>query len=122
MSIVYTTPEFRSLSLTELRLLEWLLAHGTVEAANYAAQISRASVVSRCTCGCPTLDLALDGKGSPTAGCSMIPAEAGGRSPEGVPVNVVLHACEGGLSELEVIALDGTKGFGMPAPDMLVAV
>ena len=104
MSTDYTTPEFHHLSLAELRLLEWLFADATVEAANYAAQLARVSLVSRCTCGCPTLDLALDGKGSPTVGCSMILAEASGRSPEGIAVNVMLYARAGKLSELEVVA------------------
>lgn len=112
-------PEFRALTPAEFALLEWLLAHGTPEAANYAAQLARVSVVARCTCGCPTLDLALDGKDSRTVGISMILAEASGHSPEGVAVQVMLHAREGELSELEVISVDETKIFSLPVPEML---
>jgi hypothetical protein len=119
MSADFTFPEFRALTLEEFGLLEWLLAHGAAEAANYAAQLSRVSVVARCTCGCPTLDLALDGKKSRTAGVSKILAEAEGRSPEGTPVYVMLHAREEELSELEVISADGTKTFSLPTPEML---
>lgn len=119
MSDDFTFPERRALTFEELRLLEWLLAHGEPEGANFVAQLSRARVVARCTCGCPTLDLALDGKESPTVGFSMILAEAEGRSPEGVPVHVMLHAREGELSELEAGSLNDTKIFTMPVPEML---
>ncbi|HEY9401490.1 MAG TPA: hypothetical protein VIQ24_02265 [Pyrinomonadaceae bacterium] len=122
MSDDFTSPELRALTLEERRLLQWLLAHGTAEAANYAAQLPRVRVVSRCTCGCPTLDLALDGKEYRTSDFSMILAEAEGHSPEGVPVNVMLHAYEGELSELEVISINGTKIFSMPVPEMLSMV
>ena len=112
-------PEFRALTLEEFKLLEWLLARGAAEAANYAAQLSRVRVVGRCTCGCPTLDLALDGKQCPTVGISMVLAQAEGHSPEGVPVYVLLHAREGELSELEIISVNETKVFRMPVPEML---
>ncbi|HYG09033.1 MAG TPA: hypothetical protein VD835_03560 [Pyrinomonadaceae bacterium] len=119
MSNDFTFQEFRALTLEEFRLLEWLLAHGTAEAANYVAQLPRASVVARCTCGCPTLDLALDGKKSRTVGVSKILAKAEGRSPEGTPVYVMLHAREEELSELEVVSVDETKIFSLPTPEML---
>ena len=122
MSDDFTIAESRALTPEEFRLLEWLLAHGTVEAANYAAQLSRARVAARCACGCPTLDLALDGKERRTVGVSNILADASGRSPEGVAVQVILHARDGELSELEVLSVDGTKIFSMPAPETLSAV
>jgi hypothetical protein len=115
----FTFPEFRALTLEEFRLLEWLLAHATALNANYVAQLSRVRVVARCTCGCPTLDLALDDKKFRAVGGSEILADASGHSPEGVPVNVLLHARQGELSELEVISCDGTKTFSMPIPEML---
>lgn len=118
----FTAAEFRPLTPEELRLLRWLLGHGTAEAANYAGQLSRVSVVARCTCGCPTLDLALDGKEHRTTGVSTILAEAGGHSPEGTPVQVLLHARGGELSELEVISVDEKRTFGLPAPEMLSVV
>lgn len=122
MSKDFTITEVRPLSAEEFRLLDWLLAHGSAEAANYAAQLSHARVVSRCACGCPTLDLALDGKTRPTVGVSLILAEAAGHSPEGVPVNLILHARVGELSELEVVAVDQTRRFSLPVPERLSIV
>jgi hypothetical protein len=61
-------------------------------------------------------------KTSRTVGLSTILADAYGHSPEGVPVNVILHAREGELSELEVISMDDTDVFGMPRPETLEIV
>src|SRR3989442_4802048 len=58
----YRAPEERPLTMEERTLLEWLIAHGVPNASRYSSQIPRAKVVSRCTCGCPTIDLAVDGK------------------------------------------------------------
>ena len=118
----FTTPEFRDLTFEERRLLEWLIANGNADASAYVSQLAQVKVVARCTCGCPTLDLALGRKKSRTVGVSTILADAVGRSPENVPVNVILHAREGEISELEVISCDETKVFGMPTPEMLEIV
>jgi hypothetical protein len=118
----FTKPEYRDLSFEERRLLEWLTANGNPEASAYASQLPQVKVVARCTCGCPTLDLALGEKRFRTVGASTILADAFGHSPEGVPVNVILHAREGEISELEVISCDETEVFGMPMPEMLKVV
>ena len=122
MTTDFTHPEHRDLTVEERRLLEWLIANGNADASAYASQLSQVKVVARCTCGCPTLDLALGEKKFRTTGASTILADAVGHSPEGVPVNVILHAREGEISELEVISCEGTKVFGMPTPEMLKVV
>ena len=118
----FIVAEYRDLTSEERRLLEWLIANGTPAASAYASQLSEVRVVARCTCGCPTLDLALGEKKTRTVGASTILAEASGRSREGVPVSVILHAREGEISELEVISLDETQVFDLPAPEMLEVV
>jgi hypothetical protein len=117
----YRAPENRSLTTDERILLEWLIANGSPSAAKYAPQIPRVSVVSRCTCGCPTIDLAVDGKH--VDGGSELVADFVGKSPEGIQVGVILHCRGGQISELEVYAIDEAKGaFGLPCPDALVAL
>ena len=118
----FTTPDYRDLTFEERRLLEWLIANGNVGASAFASQLQQVKVVARCTCGCPTLDLALGEKKSRTVVGSTILADAVGHSPENVPVNVILHAREGEISELEVISCDATKVFGLPTPEMLKIV
>jgi hypothetical protein len=107
-------PEYRDLTPDERTLLEWLLANGHTGAMTYASQLSQIKVVSRCGCGCPTIDLAVGEKKSGTTGVSTILADARGYSPEGIEVEVILHAREGDLSELEVYSLDGTSEFTLP--------
>ena len=118
----FTVPEYRDLTSEEKLLLGWLINNGTPAASAYASQLPEVRVVARCTCGCPTLDLALGEKKTRTVGPSTILADVAGRSPEGVPVSVVLHAREGEISELEVISLDETQLFGLPTPEMLEVV
>ena len=65
-------------------------------------------VVSRCGCGCPTIDLSVDGSTTPSHGPSEIVADFYGNSPEGVPICVLVHVRDGKLSELEVYSADGS--------------
>jgi hypothetical protein len=117
----YRAPENRPLTTDERVLLEWLIANGSPNAVKYASQIPRVSVVSRCTCGCPTIDLAVDGKH--VDGASELVADFFGKSPEGIQVGVILHCRGSQISELEVYAIDEVKGaFGLPRPDALVIV
>ena len=117
----YRAAEHRPLTTEERELREWLIAHGTSDAANYAPQLARTTVVSRCTCGCPSVDLAVDGKH--TVGRSEIIGDAEGCSPEGLRVGVILHCREGRLSELEVYPIDEAKGpFFLPKPEALTSI
>ena len=69
----------------------------------------------RCTCGCPSLDLAVAGNTKHTTGPSEILAAFDGTTDEGVPVGVILHAREGQTSKLEVYAITDFEGtFGLP--------
>jgi hypothetical protein len=113
----------RSLSQDERILLEWLLAHSSSDVLpsdipKYKSQIASLHVVAKCGCGCPTVDFTLHS--GQKRGASDIVAEAGGKSPEGVSVGVILHAREGEISELEVYSTQGSDvSFSLPIPDSL---
>lgn len=114
----HTPIERRSLSETERILLEWLLERGGPSAAKYKAQLTHLHVVSRCACGCPTVDFALHS--GPKVGASELVSEADGTTPEGVAVGIILHAREGELSELEVYSKSGLDvSFTLPRPELL---
>jgi hypothetical protein len=111
----------RPLSAEEYALCNWLIAHGSPTAGKYAPQLERATVASRCTCGCPSVDLAVGGKH--TVGGSEIIGDAEGLSPEGLRVGVILHCREGQLSELEVYPIDPpSKPFRLPKPEALTSL
>ena len=108
----------RSLSQEEASLLEWLLTHGRSDASQYRPQIPKLRVVSRCGCGCPTIDFAIGTVRK--NGLSQIIADAEGTSPEGVHIGVIVHVREGEISELEVYSTTGEKNVRLPKPESLV--
>jgi hypothetical protein len=120
MMIGHTPVERRPLSEAERNLVEWLLAHGGPGAAKYKSQVIHLHVVSMCGCGCPTVDFAL--QSGRKVGASEIVSEAGGTTPEGVSVGIILHAREGELSELEVYSTSGLDvSFTLPRSEVLEA-
>ena len=115
MKSVPPLPDIRPLTPEECGLLGWLLNHGTPEAAQYLEQLPLVSVVSRCACGCPTIDLAVSGRAAPLSSPTTILADAQGVSPEGVRVGVIVHGRQGLISELEIYSLAGHEAkFSLP--------
>jgi hypothetical protein len=114
---VHRIVEERELTAKELALLERLIQHGTKESHNYADQLPHLTVVARCDCGCPTIDLAVRGKTAALGSPSRIVSEASGISPERLRFGIILHAREGRLSELEAYATDANGAFTFPELD-----
>jgi len=116
----FIRPERRLLTQEERKLLEWLLANGSREAKPYISQIAKVNVVGRCTCGCPTIDLALGNREQRKTALSIILADFTGKTPEGIEVGVIVHAREGEISELEVYAIPDWKApFNLPSIESL---
>ncbi len=116
----YFRPESRLLTEKERKLLEWLSANGRPNAKPYLSQIANVKVVGKCTCGCPTIDLALGDREQPNTGPSVILADFVGRTPEGTEVGVIVHAREREISELEIYAIPGCDGrFSLPSVESL---
>jgi hypothetical protein len=113
-------PERRPLSKEERALLEWLINNGIPDAQKYASQLKDVIVFGGCTCGCPTIDLAVGQSENRKTGASHLLADFQGRTPEGIEVVVILHAREGKLSELEVYAIPNMKEpFNLPTIESL---
>lgn len=96
------------------------MRRGTPQSGAYASQLPLVTVASRCSCGCPTLDLAVAGRSASLGSPSTILAGAAGVSPEGVRFEILLHGREGMVSELEVYASDGEDGpFTLPVVECI---
>lgn len=54
------TREDRPLSEKETELVRWLLEQGRQGSDSFLPQVGRLSVVSRCGCGCASVDFSLD--------------------------------------------------------------
>jgi len=116
----YREPLVRPLTKYERDLIRWLIEHSFLkDATRFLPQIDRLTVVSKCNCGCPTIDLALDGKPAVLKGQSIISdwdAEV-----NGMPVYVQLWISNDQISSLEVGSLPGTdKPFGLPAIESII--
>ena len=102
-------PEERPLSDHELRLVRWMLEHGKPEATDFFDQLRRARVVSRCPCGCASIDFSIDGCPKPEGGMHTLADFVFGNDEYGAFV----FEQNGVLSGLEVY------GFGADAPKTL---
>jgi hypothetical protein len=55
------SPEDRPLSAKETVFVVWMLEHGDARAAGALPQVERARVISRCGCGCASVEFSVDG-------------------------------------------------------------
>jgi hypothetical protein len=116
----FIQPECRPSTEEEVKRLEWLLTNSTSDAKQYVSRIADLNVVAKCTCGCPTVYLALGGLKQRKTGPSTILADFVEKTPEDVEVGVIVHAREGEISELEVYAIPDWKGpFSLPNVESL---
>jgi hypothetical protein len=58
-------PDRRRLTERERELARWMLEHGSPAAADFLAQLDRAEVVSRYSCGCASIDFEVAGLPKP---------------------------------------------------------
>lgn len=106
-------PENRSITAKERSLVEWLLRHGNTGAEQFLKQVDSLRVVSKCSCGCPTVYFAPEGaQVAQTAERILADFLA---KVDGQDAGIILFQREGRLSSLEVYSLAGTdKPFGLP--------
>lgn len=111
-------PENRPATAKERSLVEWLLRHGKPGAEQFLKQSESLVVVSKCSCGCPTVCFAQEGE-AVAQGAEHILADYLAMV-NGEDVGVILFQREGRLSSLEVYSQAGTdKPFGLPDVDTI---
>lgn len=95
-----------------------MLEHGGSEASAFLDHLDRARVVSRCSCGCASIDLEVNGlQPAPDAGMRVLADfwfEDGDETS-----GVFIYAYGGVLSGLEVTGLSGDVPKVLPTPEML---
>src|ERR1017187_4400943 len=107
------SPLDRPATQHEREIIRFLLEHGDPQYLPLASQIDSLRVVSKCTCGCPTVDFALEGN-PPLRKDSHLISDFGA-TVDDQPVGLLLFACNGSLSMLEVYSYAGSdKPFGLP--------
>ena len=110
-------PDERPLTTGEQRLARWMLEHGEPEARAYLPQLDRVRVVSRCPCGCATIDLQVDGFPQPRGIMRVLGDyyfEQGGEVS-----GAFIYESDGGLAGIEVYGLSGDTPLVLPTPEVL---
>ena len=106
-------PENRPVTEKERSLIEWLLRHGNPGSEPFLTQVGSLVVVSKCSCGCPTVYFAQEGE-SMAQDAEHILADYLA-TVNGEDVGLILFQRGGHLSSLEVYSQAGTdKPFGLP--------
>jgi hypothetical protein len=109
-----TQPENRPVTAKERSLIEWLLRHGNPGSEQFLQQVDSLVVVSKCSCGCPTVYFGQEEGESIAQGDEHILADYLA-TVNGEGVGVILFQRGGRLSSLEVYSQAGTdKPFGLP--------
>ncbi len=100
-------PENRPLSQPEHALVRWLLEHGNPDAAGFLPQLPHARVVSRCPCGCASIDFSI-GADAPPRGAGMhVLSDYVWQADNGAHCGVFVFSFGGQLAGLEVWSADG---------------
>lgn len=117
MEILPPIPDERRLTVEELHLARWMLEHGEPAARAFLPQLDRARVVSRCPCGCATIDLEIEGL-PPARGIGRILGDFTFSDGDDVS-GIFIYESDGVLGGVEVYGLSGDAPKVLPTPDVL---
>jgi hypothetical protein len=110
----FREPLNRPLTQQERDLVRWLIEHSHMDASRLLSQIDRLTVATRCNCGCPTIDFALDGV--PVGGKGEQIVSDWLAEVDGMPVGVTLWQTNDRIRTLEVYSLPGSESpFALPS-------
>jgi hypothetical protein len=113
-------PEDRPLTTQEGLLVRWLLEHGNFDAAKFLPQLAEVRVVSRCPCGCASIDFAIGETVPPARAGMQVLADYVWQTADGAHCGVFVFARGGQLAGLEVWSVDGMEAVSsLPAVEQL---
>jgi len=96
----------RDLTERERLTAHWLLENGNADAAQYAEQLSDATVVGVCGCGCASIDFAVDGETPVSSGMHLL-SDYYWVDDDDHTGGIFVFAKSGQLAGLEVYSMDG---------------
>ena len=111
--------KYRPLTPEEKAFLTYLLQHAQPDATAFLPQLEGMLAYPSCTCGCPSIDLAVAPGHAPILYPKKFVVDVLGGM-EAFPIGAMLAQADGRLSYLEVYSLIGNEGpFGLPAVETL---
>lgn len=117
----------RQLTDKESGLLRWLLETGSTEAQSFLPQLEGILAVRSCTCGCPSIRLAVAEQAPHGIDRFHILCDLVGKTPLGELTGILLFQTGGRLAVLEAYSLDenillgDSPEFGLPTIESLKA-
>ena len=110
-------PDERDLTREERALAHWMLTHGAPEARTFLNQLDRARVVTRCPCGCASVDFEVTGEPMPSGGLRILGDFLFGDEAELAGAFIFERA--GVLAGIEVYGLAADAPRQLPQPGWL---
>lgn len=111
-------PEDRPLTQQEQAVVRWLLEHGSPDAAGYLPQLTQSRVVSRCPCGCASIDFAISGVIPPADAGMNVLSDYIWQADDGALCGIFVFSSSGLLAGLEVWSADGGMGAVSTLPSV----
>jgi len=116
--MVEPSPENRSLTPHEQRLVRWMLEHGKPDAASLLPQLERAKVTPwHCPCGCATIHFAIEGYLAPAGGIRPVADFMFGDGDE--LCGIFAYEQSGVLAGVEVYGFTCDGPRSLPEPEVL---
>jgi hypothetical protein len=110
----------RLLTAEEAALICWMLEHSTAAAASFLPQLAEARVISRCYCGCASVDFSIRGVVPPPSDGIGILADFEYHTDGGHLCGAFVFERAGMLAGLEVWSVDGVSApSALPAAEQL---
>jgi hypothetical protein len=110
-------PDERELTSEEYELARWILEHGKAEAGKFLLQLDRARVMSRCPCGCASIDFTIAEMSAPSGGMQILGDFVFGE--ESNLCGVFVFARNGILAGIEVYGIVGDAPKTLPPHEWL---
>lgn len=111
----HPSQEDRPLTNEERELARWMLEFGGPDASAFLTELQHARVVSRCPCGCASIDFEVEGLPRPSGGLRILGDFVWGD--ENDLYGVFIFECSGVLAGIEVYGLAGDNTpRTLPAP------
>lgn len=107
----------RGLTPEEYQLARWMLEHGNAAALSFLPHLDRACVVSRCPCGCASIDFEVTGLPPPSGGLRILAEFVFGS--ESDLSGAFVFERNGVLAGIEVYGLAGDAPKTLPSLDSL---
>ena len=102
----------------ERHLIRWMLEHGEPEAVTFLPQLEQAQVTSwRCSCGCASIKLKIEGQPEPPVGIHPIADFVFGTEED--LSGIFVYEKNGVLGGIEVYGMAGDAPKSLPLPDEL---